>query len=307
MQSGHTFENSVSNVAVPAIRLQAATWKKFSSVQAVKEGKDRNRNGGDDVAKAAFRMASCQLSGKEFPDYDSDDAAEAALRLAPCQLPGDRLYTDAMEFTVSAKSPQFTAFGSSPQFTAFASSIGNAPMEKQTWSSDEEDAVTPKMHAIPFPSRVPLEHVPTTWVHRKAVVGGTAVPHQGRGRVTAPPDSTADGSRIRTPSPPWQRSPYTWEDQALLPPVLSHMPQHLAVLLGSAPTESPSPALMAGKNGETVVSAGSAGHPFCCARPCKYYSKSNRGCKDGERCTFCHLCPWTKKCRKNPGEGPHSP
>mmetsp|Transcript_30671 Transcript_30671/g.56048 ORF Transcript_30671/g.56048 Transcript_30671/m.56048 type:complete len:223 (+) Transcript_30671:102-770(+) len=40
-----------------------------------------------------------------------------------------------------------------------------------------------------------------------------------------------------------------------------------------------------------VPSCGSKNHPEGCAPPCKYNTKS-KGCKDGESCTFCHLCQW---------------
>jgi hypothetical protein len=50
----------------------------------------------------------------------------------------------------------------------------------------------------------------------------------------------------------------------------------------------------------TIASVGSNGHPFCCAEPCKYFSKQ-RGCKDGAACDRCHLCSW--KSQKNPKHG----
>mmetsp|Transcript_21955 Transcript_21955/g.50182 ORF Transcript_21955/g.50182 Transcript_21955/m.50182 type:complete len:237 (+) Transcript_21955:89-799(+) len=40
-------------------------------------------------------------------------------------------------------------------------------------------------------------------------------------------------------------------------------------------------------------SQGSCGHPADCGPACKYVRKS-RGCKDGEHCTFCHLCEWNR-------------
>jgi len=40
-----------------------------------------------------------------------------------------------------------------------------------------------------------------------------------------------------------------------------------------------------------MVSAGSAGHPYTCAEPCKYMTKK-RGCKDSAKCDHCHLCVW---------------
>jgi len=39
------------------------------------------------------------------------------------------------------------------------------------------------------------------------------------------------------------------------------------------------------------ISLGSVGHPNNCAKPCKY-TKKQRGCKDGDQCTHCHLCVW---------------
>merc|ERR1740123_1971089 len=42
-----------------------------------------------------------------------------------------------------------------------------------------------------------------------------------------------------------------------------------------------------------VVSKGSIGHPFSCAKACKY-AKKKRGCKDGDLCDHCHLCDWKR-------------
>lgn len=41
------------------------------------------------------------------------------------------------------------------------------------------------------------------------------------------------------------------------------------------------------------ASTGSAGHPTCCADACKFV-RTARGCKDGTRCTRCHLCKWRR-------------
>jgi len=40
-------------------------------------------------------------------------------------------------------------------------------------------------------------------------------------------------------------------------------------------------------------SVGSLGHPHNCAKACKYHFKGQR-CKDGQNCTRCHLCAWTR-------------
>mmetsp|Transcript_9306 Transcript_9306/g.32812 ORF Transcript_9306/g.32812 Transcript_9306/m.32812 type:complete len:108 (-) Transcript_9306:101-424(-) len=45
-------------------------------------------------------------------------------------------------------------------------------------------------------------------------------------------------------------------------------------------------------------SAGSLGHPFRCHLPCKFFTKSQRGCKDGSQCNRCHLCKWSKGCEE---------
>ena len=39
-------------------------------------------------------------------------------------------------------------------------------------------------------------------------------------------------------------------------------------------------------------SMGSVGHPHMCAAPCKFAGKNS--CKDGESCTRCHICIWTR-------------
>uniref|UniRef100_A0A6U9JAL8 C3H1-type domain-containing protein n=1 Tax=Zooxanthella nutricula TaxID=1333877 RepID=A0A6U9JAL8_9DINO len=56
------------------------------------------------------------------------------------------------------------------------------------------------------------------------------------------------------------------------------------------------------------VSAGSVGHPFSCAAPCKYSHR--RGCKDGAACTRCHICRWSREAEKRAKAtrgGPDSP
>jgi len=41
-------------------------------------------------------------------------------------------------------------------------------------------------------------------------------------------------------------------------------------------------------------SVGSLGHPFTCASPCKYVGRK-KGCRDGQNCSDCHLCRWTRR------------
>jgi len=38
-------------------------------------------------------------------------------------------------------------------------------------------------------------------------------------------------------------------------------------------------------------SRGSRDHPHACAQPCKFFY-SAKGCKDGDNCERCHMCPW---------------
>ncbi|CAJ1424834.1 unnamed protein product, partial [Effrenium voratum] len=42
-----------------------------------------------------------------------------------------------------------------------------------------------------------------------------------------------------------------------------------------------------------VSSLGTVGHPFTCARPCRYVKRKG-GCRDGANCPCCHECFWTK-------------
>lgn len=51
-----------------------------------------------------------------------------------------------------------------------------------------------------------------------------------------------------------------------------------------------------------IVSAGSVGHPYTCAEPCKYVRKKHRGCKDGSACVRCHLCEWKRRNYTDKGE-----
>merc|ERR1712054_128795 len=48
-------------------------------------------------------------------------------------------------------------------------------------------------------------------------------------------------------------------------------------------------------------SRGSEGHPLYCHLPCKY-AKSQRGCKEGAACTFCHVCQWWRGLRSAKGK-----
>lgn len=45
-------------------------------------------------------------------------------------------------------------------------------------------------------------------------------------------------------------------------------------------------------------SAGSIGHPHRCSQPCKFFWKRN-GCKDGDQCDRCHLCPWSRNSERH--------
>lgn len=47
-----------------------------------------------------------------------------------------------------------------------------------------------------------------------------------------------------------------------------------------------------------VISLGSVGHPHSCGEACKYVWKQ-RGCKDGQNCTHCHLCTWNRTRARN--------
>lgn len=48
----------------------------------------------------------------------------------------------------------------------------------------------------------------------------------------------------------------------------------------------------------TAENPGSTGHPYSCGPACKYVLKA-RGCKDGDLCTHCHLCRWTRYASKH--------
>jgi len=47
------------------------------------------------------------------------------------------------------------------------------------------------------------------------------------------------------------------------------------------------------------LNSGSAGHPFLCGAPCKFFRRvgsrrRGKGCREGSECTSCHLCKWTR-------------
>jgi len=43
---------------------------------------------------------------------------------------------------------------------------------------------------------------------------------------------------------------------------------------------------------------GSMGHPYSCGPACKYVLKQ-KGCKDGDLCSHCHICRWTRYTAKH--------
>lgn len=43
---------------------------------------------------------------------------------------------------------------------------------------------------------------------------------------------------------------------------------------------------------------GSMGHPYSCGPACKYVLKQ-KGCKDGDLCSHCHICRWTRYAAKH--------
>lgn len=47
------------------------------------------------------------------------------------------------------------------------------------------------------------------------------------------------------------------------------------------------------------VSRGSDGHPYRCGGGCKYFWKP-KGCKDGEECTRCHICTYSRWQERHP-------
>jgi len=84
--------------------------------------------------------------------------------------------------------------------------------------------------------------------------------------------------------------------------VLADVPGGLSITgtdrngIGALRTRSPSPAYA--RNDSWWPSIGSQGHPLCCQLPCKYVRK-RKGCKDGQNCTRCHLCQFTKSGEKH--------
>lgn len=61
-------------------------------------------------------------------------------------------------------------------------------------------------------------------------------------------------------------------------------------VLCRATEEPPVPELKSDEDIGDAPTAGSVGHPETCGSGCKYHWK--KGCKDGRRCTRCHLCGW---------------
>jgi len=75
------------------------------------------------------------------------------------------------------------------------------------------------------------------------------------------------------------------------PPQAHAAGQHEGAADGT--TASLGPCMRALVAEEEAPSLGSIGHPYLCAKACKYNAK-HRGCKDGRCCVRCHLCMWRR-------------
>jgi len=71
---------------------------------------------------------------------------------------------------------------------------------------------------------------------------------------------------------------------------------HVCSDLGQTSDQMPSPPPKQPLT-ESSPSVGSAGHPHCCGLPCKYARIKSR-CKDGPKCTRCHLCRFERYGRR---------
>mmetsp|Transcript_105589 Transcript_105589/g.273421 ORF Transcript_105589/g.273421 Transcript_105589/m.273421 type:complete len:277 (+) Transcript_105589:69-899(+) len=275
MSSCRAIDYLMFGVQLPTTKPQLATLERLPAPQVVKKWNEQ----------------SCD---------DSDDSTEADFSPAPCQqqLAGASLIGDNMDSSEAS------------------SLVGKSSVAEQDENA-QADASTPRLRTIQLPmSAWTRDHTPEPWNCPEVAVEDTiTTSSHGRGRTINRAESSlgdsCDGdlpawTRIRTPSPTPQSYPYSWGACAPPPPLLSHVPRHIAPMLRPMTIASAHPALLESASGEAVVSTGSAGHPFCCAQPCKYYTKSKKGCKDGDACKFCHLCKWTKSCRKSACSSPVS-
>jgi len=55
----------------------------------------------------------------------------------------------------------------------------------------------------------------------------------------------------------------------------------------------PVKAMMTTTQEPPVPSKGSVGHPYTCGNACKYFRRKG-GCNEGENCSKCHLCHWSR-------------
>jgi hypothetical protein len=77
-------------------------------------------------------------------------------------------------------------------------------------------------------------------------------------------------------------------------PAATRAVMHQFIITPTTPTlPSPLAALQPSSVSPNLPSKGSQGHPHCCQAPCRFRSTA-RGCKDGEHCFRCHLCPYTR-------------
>lgn len=168
---------------------------------------------------------------------------------------------------------------------SIGSIIGEAPMAQTAVSIQTHAPGTdhgPTVSVTPD-SATPRDHVEAT-LHPVLDVTSTA----GMINTKGPASSTA------TPSP---RGASELDDAGSPafgpPPGLPNVSCDALTLAPPAPPPTRSSMIA------SQISVGSVGHPHSCASPCRYVKRKG-GCRDGVRCTDCHMCFWKRLPKAEP-------
>jgi len=205
-----------------------------------------------------------------------------------CALDDD----DDDDSSVSMRSDSKDCTGSLDCSRSLRASLFASGQSVSTEASSSDEFLPKNLAEPPGLERL-VNQVPLT---RSANLAAAFAPFEvgARPGLAAPPSAVVRSARVlqalhaqvAVPMPPPQPPP---------PPALAR-----EQFVGCGPAYiSPSKGMFTvGNNVFAAESSGSLGHPFRCHLPCKFFTKSKRGCKDGSQCTRCHLCKWSKGCEE---------
>mmetsp|Transcript_107257 Transcript_107257/g.268875 ORF Transcript_107257/g.268875 Transcript_107257/m.268875 type:complete len:281 (-) Transcript_107257:158-1000(-) len=236
-------------------------------------------------------------SGKQRIDEDSDSSSGTSASVVSCEQQLARQMESAEGSSLIGKSPMVKQ---DEDLQEDHSRPGPSILKMSTWALSMDEKPEQDRHLWDN-DRTPKMSMPT-WTCNDTLEMRSN--HKDVDEDTIAPSPHGSERSVDTrASSPWSPAqlcvPPGLELHVLSSPVLSHVPRSIAPPLAPTSMSPPPPMLPTHSSGDGVMSVGSVGHPFTCAQPCKWRTKSKKGCKESEACPFCHFCKWKRSSRKN--------